>query len=47
VFANEAYKESVASVQIVQIGMSKAWWWLSLVSSWVAFRDLLDVNLPT
>jgi len=30
VFANEAYEESVAAVQIIQIGMCKAWWWLSL-----------------
>src|SRR5882672_2386545 len=31
VFANEAYKELVTLVQIVQIRTCKAWWWLGLV----------------
>src|SRR5882672_3761510 len=31
VLTNEEYEESVALVQIVQIGTCKAWWWLGLV----------------
>ena len=46
VLANEAYKESLALVQIIWIRTCKAWWWLGLTGSWLAFRDLLDVHLP-
>src|SRR5882672_12316457 len=45
VLANAVYKESIAPVQIIQIGICKAWWWIGLTGSWLAFGDLLDVYL--
>ena len=47
VFANEAYKKSVTSIQIFRVWACKAWQQFDLVRFCLAFRDLLNVHLPT
>ena len=47
VLANEPYKESVTSVQIIWVRTSKAWRWFGLTGSWLVLWDLLNVHLLT
>ena len=41
---NEAYKESVTLVHIVQDWMFEVWWQLSLSGSCLTFQDLIDAH---
>ena len=42
---NEAYKELVTLVHIVQAWACEAWWQLSLLGFWLTFWDLLNAHI--